>query len=81
MERRLVIAASFLVLALVALAGAGLVSPSGAPAADVAARLPQPSPCPMPELAQASTVLPSCASVALELPMGMSGEFADTHYA
>ena len=47
MDRRLVIATSFLILALAALTMAGLLSAAGAPAADQAARAPDPAPCAM----------------------------------
>jgi hypothetical protein len=81
MDRRLVIAIGYLVLALAVLAVAGLRSPAGAPAAAGVARLPQPAPCPMTERPQALSVLPGAAVAALQLPNGMSGEFANIRYA
>jgi hypothetical protein len=83
MDRRLVIAASFLVLALIALTGAGTLTPAGAPAAGSEADLPQSQPCAMTERPQALSVLSGDASVARQplAPGGMSGEFANTRYA
>jgi hypothetical protein len=78
MDRRLVIAIPYLCLALAALTVAGLLSPAGAPAANDAALVPQPAPCPMAERPQALSVLPADGAVAVGplAPAGMSGEFA-----
>lgn len=81
MDRRLVVTTSYLVLTLAVLTVAGAFSPAGAPAAAGVAVLPQPAPCPLIERPQAFSVLPGAAVVALQLPSGMSGDFADTHYA
>ena len=76
-DRRLVIAISFLILVLAALTMAGLLSAAGAPAADQAARVPDPVPCAMSApAAPASTRGRAAVAVRHLAPAGMSGEFA-----
>ena len=83
MDRRLLITVSFLVLALAALAAAGLFNPAGAPADAGVAGLPQPAPCAMAERPQALSALPADGAVAVGplAPAGMSGEFAHRMFA
>jgi hypothetical protein len=83
MDRRIVIATSYLVLALLTLTVAGLLSPAGAPASAGVARLPQPAPGQMTERPQAAPALPAGSSVATRplAPQGMSGEFAPRLFA
>jgi hypothetical protein len=78
MDRRLVITISYLVLALAALAMAGLFGSAGAPAAAGVPNLPQPAPCPLAELPQALSTVPADGAVATASlpPTGMSGDFA-----
>ena len=79
MDRRLVITCSYLVLALAAVAAAGLLGPTGAPAAGDVAGLPQPAPCSTAERPQAVSALAADGAVAVGplAPAGMSGDFAD----
>ncbi len=83
MDRRLVITISYLCLALAALVAAGLLSPTGVPAAGDVARVPQPAPCPMAERPQALSAVPADGAVAVVplAPGGMSGEFAHRLFA
>ena len=72
MDRRLVIATSFLILALAALTTAGLFQPAGAPAADQAARVPDPLPFAMSAPAAATSTRDGAAVTVRHLaPAGM----------
>ena len=77
MDRRLVIAISFLILALAALTIAGLLSAAGAPASDQAARVPTRRPAPCPHRQPRRPLVDGAAVTVRHLaPAGMSGEFA-----